>query len=37
MSLCQRVVVMAEGKVLAVGTPDEIRANPDVINAYLGH
>ena len=37
MSLCQRVVVMAEGKVLAIGTPDEIRANPDVINAYLGH
>jgi ABC-type branched-subunit amino acid transport system ATPase component len=28
MSLCQRVVVMAEGKVLAIGTPDEIRANP---------
>ena len=37
MSLCQRVVVMAEGKVLAIGTPAEIRANPDVIDAYLGH
>jgi branched-chain amino acid transport system ATP-binding protein len=37
MSLCSRVVVMAEGKVLAVGTPDEVRANPAVIEAYLGH
>jgi branched-chain amino acid transport system ATP-binding protein len=37
MSLCTRVVVMAEGKVLAEGTPDEIRANPAVIEAYLGH
>lgn len=37
MSLCDRVVVMAEGKVLATGTPDEIRANPAVIEAYLGH
>lgn len=37
MSLCTRVVVMAEGKVLAVGTPAEIRANPAVIEAYLGH
>ncbi|MCU0818852.1 MAG: ABC transporter ATP-binding protein [Beijerinckiaceae bacterium] len=37
MSLCTRVVVMAEGKVLAVGTPDEVRANPAVIEAYLGH
>jgi branched-chain amino acid transport system ATP-binding protein len=37
MSLCARVVVMAEGKVLAEGRPDEIRANPAVIEAYLGH
>jgi branched-chain amino acid transport system ATP-binding protein len=37
MSLCSRVVVMAEGKVLAVGAPDEVRANPAVIEAYLGH
>ncbi|MCX7340143.1 MAG: ABC transporter ATP-binding protein [Hyphomicrobiales bacterium] len=37
MSLCNRVVVMAEGKVLAVGTPAEVRANPAVIEAYLGH
>jgi branched-chain amino acid transport system ATP-binding protein len=37
MSLCTRVMVMAEGKVLAMGKPDEIRANPAVIEAYLGH
>lgn len=37
MSLCTRVLVMAEGRVLAVGTPAEIRANPAVIDAYLGH
>ena len=37
MSLCTRVMVMAEGKVLAMGRPDEVRANPAVIEAYLGH
>ena len=37
MSLCNRVVVLAEGKVLAIGTPAEIRANQAVIDAYLGH
>src|SRR6476660_7824191 len=37
MSLCSRVVVMAEGKVLAIGAPAQIRANSAVIDAYLGH
>jgi branched-chain amino acid transport system ATP-binding protein len=37
MSLCTRLLVMAEGKVLAEGAPEAIRANPAVIEAYLGH
>jgi branched-chain amino acid transport system ATP-binding protein len=37
MSLCTRVIVLAEGRVLAEGTPAEVRANPAVIDAYLGH
>lgn len=37
MSLCTRVIVLSEGKVLAEGRPDEVRANPAVIEAYLGH
>jgi branched-chain amino acid transport system ATP-binding protein len=36
MSLCHRVMVLAEGKVLAIGSPAEIRANPAVVEAYLG-
>lgn len=36
MSL-SRVLVMAEGRVLATGTPAEVRANPAVVDAYLGH
>lgn len=34
--LCDPVIVMAEGKVLAQGTIDEIKANEQVIEAYLG-
>ncbi len=37
MSLCTRVIVMAQGKVLAEGSPDAVRANPAVIEAYLGN
>jgi branched-chain amino acid transport system ATP-binding protein len=37
MSLCHRVMVMVEGRVMAVGTPAQIRANPQVLDAYLGH
>ncbi|MEM1273915.1 MAG: ABC transporter ATP-binding protein [Pseudomonadota bacterium] len=34
--LCDPVIVMAEGHVLAEGTIDEIKANDEVIEAYLG-
>jgi branched-chain amino acid transport system ATP-binding protein len=37
MSLCHRIMVMVEGKVLATGTPAEIRANKAVLDAYLGN
>ncbi|MFG3289191.1 ABC transporter ATP-binding protein [Streptomyces sp. NPDC048179] len=36
MGVCDRIVVLEFGKVLAVGTPDEIRNDPRVVDAYLG-
>jgi len=36
MDLSDRVVVLDYGKKIGDGTPDEVRANQDVINAYLG-
>lgn len=35
-ALCQPIVVMAEGRVLTIGTMAEIRANQEVLEAYLG-
>ena len=37
MDLCHRILVMVEGTVMAVGTPAEIRANRQVLDAYLGN
>ena len=36
MDLCHRIMVMVEGQVMAIGTPAEIRANKQVLDAYLG-
>ena len=36
MSVCRLVHVLDFGRILAVGTPAEIQANPDVRSAYLG-
>jgi branched-chain amino acid transport system ATP-binding protein len=36
MQNCERVIVMHQGVVLTEGTPEEVKSNDDVIEAYLG-
>ena len=36
MGVCEGIAVLSFGRIIAKGTPDEIRNNPQVIEAYLG-
>ena len=35
--IAHKVTVMHQGKILAQGSMEEVQANPDVIDVYLGH
>lgn len=36
MTMCDKIVVLNRGNLIATGTPKEIQSNPDVIEAYIG-
>ena len=36
MNVCEGIVVVNYGRIIAKGTPEQIKSNPAVIEAYLG-
>ncbi len=36
MNLCSRITVLSQGSALVSGSPDDVRSNPAVLDAYLG-
>ena len=36
MQLCDRIYVLNFGEVIAEGTPEQVRSDPEVIRVYLG-
>jgi urea transport system ATP-binding protein len=35
--IAQKIAVLHQGELIAEGTPDEVRSNPEVRRVYLGH
>lgn len=36
MKICEKLIVLEHGALIAQGTPEQVRENPDVVRAYLG-
>lgn len=37
MGICERIMVLNYGRIIATGNPEEIQSNPEVVKAYLGN